>query len=195
MKVIGVTGTIGSGKSTVSAHLRDRGFRVLDADEMARAVAREESVIREVGARFGEGFLTEDGAIDRKKLAETVFSDPAKKKTLEDLITKRVVGQVSETIEAYRNAEGEEKPDTVFLDAPLLFETGADRLCDETWIITADPETIVQRTMARDGATREEVLARAASQMSTEDKIRRADVVIGNNGTKEELLKKIDRII
>lgn len=193
MKVIGLTGGIGAGKSTVSDFLRDRGYRILDADAIAHEItAKGSPVLRQIAENFGQDMILADGNLDRKKLAAAVFSDLQKKAKLEELTTKRVVQIIGETVEELRNSSSY---DIIFIDAPLLFEAGVDAMTDFVWMVTADDEVRIARVMSRDQASRAEVLRRISNQMSTEEKIRRAQEVIDNSFGKEELYQQIERLL
>ena len=196
MRIIGITGGIGTGKSTVSAYLKQLGYDVIDADGIARDLAGDPAVLAEIRDFFGDSVIADDGSLDRKKMAELVFSDMRKREMLESIITSRVIKKVGEIIDDYRSGRKPAAKDkTVFLDAPTLFETGADRLVDEIWLVTCDMETRLERAGLRDDATRDKIEARIASQMSEDEKSERADVVIHNDGTKEELFRSIESML
>jgi dephospho-CoA kinase len=164
----------------------------VDADAISRSLTEKGSpLLAELAAAFGGEILTPDGALNRKKTADIVFTDPDKKSQLETIITDRVLAIVTERVEAYRT-----KPSGMaFLDVPLLFETDAWKLCDEIWFVTADQETRIERVMARENCAREDVLARIASQMPEEEKRSRSDVVIDNSKGLEELLEQLDELL
>lgn len=196
MRIIGITGGIGTGKSTVSRYLRDRGYDVVDADGIAKELASDPSVLAEIRDYFGDGVITSDGILDRKRMASLVFSDLGKKEMLESIITSRVIQKTAGIIENYREGRlSPAKNDTVFLDAPTLFETGADRICDEIWLVTCSLETRMERAAKRDASTREDLEARIAAQMPESEKAARSDEVIYNDGSKEELSDKIDQLL
>jgi dephospho-CoA kinase len=213
MKVIGITGGIGSGKSVVSDHLKELGDYVIDADEISRKITEPGSpVLDELAEHFGQDILTsgrndsayssmrfENGEkigsvkkLDRKKLADIVFHDKKKKVELESIVTEKVIAEVKRRIAHKRN---EDKSGIIFLDAPTLFETGADVLTDEVWLITADRDKRIERIVERDHTDRASAEARIDNQMSDEMKARMASKVIENNGSVEELLKKIDELL
>ena len=206
MKIIGLTGTMGSGKTTVSTLLRNKGYTVYDTDEMSRALtAKGGEAIPFIAERFGEDMILSDGSLDRKKLAAVVFADPAELDALEEIVTARVVKKVRDIIAAVRKGGKKAKdlcdPEAkaLFFDVPLLFESG---LCDDMdlcWCVAADDETRIRRIMMRDGISREEILARFASQMPQEEKIMKSDAVIDNSGTifdlDEHLTNLLDVII
>ena len=193
MKVIGLTGGIGSGKSTVSSYLRDKGYKIIDADEMARAMtAKGSRCLENLEKEFGSEIIREDGNLNRKKLGEIVFADAEKKAKLEELTTKVVVKTIKEETEHLRNT-GEY--DIIFLDVPLLFETGLDKCCDYITVVTADDDIRIARVVSRDGISPEQVRARINNQMSTEEKVASATDVIDNSKGKEELHKQIEQLL
>ena len=163
MKVIGLTGGIGAGKSTVSNILREKGCCIIDADAISHQITEKGSdTLQQLAKAFGEDILFDDGSLDRKKLAAIAFSDEKQRRKLEDLTTKRVLSLIDQTLQ---NLRRESSYDIIFIDAPLLFETGADKMTDLVWLVTAEKETRIARVMERDGATRQQVLARMSSQM------------------------------
>ena len=188
---IGITGGIGSGKSTVTDYLADQGYPVVDADDIARQIVRKGSpVLSQLAEALGSEILTPEGELDRALTAEMVFGDPDKKQILNDIMWK-AIGEVMEGEIASLEDEGYP---VIFVDAPLLFEAGVDRLCNRTILITADLELRIRRVCERDGVTEDEVRQRIASQMDDDAKRRLADYVIENDGTVEELYRKLDEI-
>jgi dephospho-CoA kinase len=187
--VIGVTGGIGSGKSTVTAYLRSKGYFVVDADALAREAAMPgEPALLEVQAAFGDGVMNSDGTLNRSALAEIVFSDEAKLETLNSIFHGDVHERMMAKIE-------EAEAHFVFLDVPLLYETGMDSLCDEVWLVVAPMEDRIARVIARDNSTEDLVRARIDSQMSDEEKIAGGGIMLVNDGTVEELYVKIGKLI
>ena len=193
MKVIGLTGGIGAGKSTVSDYLLDKGFTVIDADKIARSMTEKGSeTLQALTEAFGEDILFTDGCLDRKKLAAIVFSDEKKRLVLEELTTKKVVQIIEEKITGLQE-EGYEAP--VFIDAPLLFESGADKLCDAVWLVDASIDIRIRRVMARDDVTSEEVKRRILNQMNSSEKIARSTDIIDNSKGKEALYEQVERLL
>ncbi len=193
MKVIGLTGGIGSGKSTVTDYLIARGFHVLDADQIAREIVLPGSeMLIQLASAFGRGIILEDGSLDRKKLGEIVFSDREKKKTLDGLMHTRILELIHERILQIRE---ERKHKVIFIDAPLLFETGLHKSVSEIWLTDADDETRIQRIMARDGMSREEIEKRISAQMTREEKQSLADVILDNTGDQESLYQQIEQLM
>ena len=184
MTIVGLTGTMGSGKSTASVILRHMGYTVYDTDEMSRALtARGGPALPLIAERFGADLIDENGELDRKSLAAIVFSDPVEKAALEEIVTARVVETVRETIAEIREGRLHADEDAVFFDVPLLFESGLCGDMDQNWCVAADDETRIRRIMLRDGMSREEILARFANQMPQAEKIKRSDAVIDNSGS------------
>lgn len=183
---LGLTGSIGSGKSTVATLLRERGLSVLDADEQARLVTTEPEVLRDIALNFPG--TVQNGRLDRAALASVVFDDPAKLATLNTLIHPRVRARMAE-LEAQAAARGER---WIVQDIPLLFEGGLESGMDAVLVVDAPLEVRVARVMARSGLSREEVLARDARQLSAAEKRRKADVVLDNAGSLETLERQVD---
>jgi dephospho-CoA kinase len=182
--IIGLTGNIGSGKSTVAAFLREMGYPVLDADLLAER-ARELKKA-ELKALFPEAFLGEE--LDRRRLAQLVFSDPQKLRALEELIHPEVRRLLEEELSRL------EAP-LVFVEIPLLFEKGWEGRLQGTILVAAPLEERLKRAMARSGLSREEVLARERAQMPEEEKRRRATWVLENRGSLEDLRAQVQALL
>jgi dephospho-CoA kinase len=191
--IIALTGGIGSGKSTASAYLSEKGCPVIDADKIAREiVAPGMPALDKLAALFGQGVLNGDGSLNRKRLAGIVFADDSAKKRMESVMHGEILSIMKER--AGKLADSGER--LIVLDFPLLFETGGFAgETDEIWLIDADDELRVERVMRRDGSTRAEVQSRVNSQMSRAEKRKRARVIIDNSGSMEELYQKLDRLI
>ena len=173
--VIGLTGGIACGKSTVAEYLEKQGLFVIDADAISHEVtAPGGEALAPIAEAFGQGVFNPDGQLNRRALGELVFSDVGFRRTLEGIIHPLVQRK---TVQAIREA-GQKGEKVVVLNVPLLFETGMDALCDECWVVSLDRETQVKRLMARDALTASEADKRIESQMSQDDKLRRASVVI-----------------
>jgi dephospho-CoA kinase len=192
MRVIGLTGGIGAGKSVVSAYLEQKGFVVIDADRISREViAPGSTALKALAERFGGAILLENGALDRKKLASLAFADEEILAAMNSIVHEKIF----EHIFAKMKLLEESGLKTIFLDAPLLIETGFHRTTDEVWLVEAKKETRIRRATRRGEISREEVLARMRAQMSQEEKRTYAGVIIGNDGTMAELYDKIDGIV
>ncbi len=191
MKIIGLTGGIASGKSTVSETLAQLGAIIIDGDKIGhQAMEPGQPAYEQVVKHFGSGILNEDKTIDRTKLGAIVFFNPEQMKALNRNTWPWIFQSVRDQIEMKRLSH----PNAVLvLDIPLLFEGGWDKLCDVVWVIWVDRETQITRLMARNSLTREEAIKRIDSQMSLDEKAQRADVVIDNTGSIEQTLSLATR--
>lgn len=180
MKVIGLTGGIATGKSAVSTLLREKTkFPVIDADQIARdIVAPGSPVLAQIAARFGQDILTADGAIDRAALGKKVFANPALLKTLNSLTHPAILAQIQKALTILE----QQGYGLVFLEVPLLYETGMDKLCDAVILVTAHPHIQVERLKSRSGLSDEECRKRIASQWPTDKKSPLAQYLIDNSG-------------
>lgn len=192
LRVFGLTGGIGSGKSSVAGLLRERGVPVVDADELAReAVAVGSQGLGELAAAFGPGVLGADGALDRKSLARLVFADPAARQRLNG-ITHPIVRRLSQERFAALDRQGVA---LAAYDVPLLFEVGLDQVLRPVVVVAASEQTQLARVMARDGLTADEAKARIAAQLPLADKRARADYVLENDGSRGELAQQVDALL
>ncbi len=193
MLVIGLTGGIASGKSTVSRVLRELGAPVIDADLVAKEVVRPGTEAwRELVAAFGQDILSEDGSIDRRKLGDQVFADPAAVKRLNEITHPRILRAIAARLEELRTAGAGTVP-AVVIDAPLLIEAGMVDMVDEVWVVVVDQETQVQRLMARDHFGLEQAMNRINAQIPLREKRRYADVIIDNTGSVRETRAQVNR--
>ena len=193
MKVIGLTGGTGSGKSTVAAYLEKKGCIIIDADKISRDLTKPGGeALEPIRRRFGADVFFEDGSLDRKKLGGIVFSDDAKLRSLEEITTDIVIKKILEKVEHLKKNGFN---GTVILDAPLLFECGMKDCTDENWLVTCDLENRIQRLIDRDGISRQSILDRMANQLSDEQKRMMADRVIENSGRLTDLYSRSDRFI
>lgn len=183
MRLVGLTGSIASGKSTVSRILRELGAPVIDADAIVHQLQQPGTpVLAAIAQAFGPGVIRPDGSLDRAALGAIVFGDPARRKELEGIVHPAVRAEIWQQVDRYR-AEG--RP-AVVLDIPLLFESGWDRLVDEVWVVYVDRPTQEARLAARDQMAPAEVARRIAAQMDLEAKRAKAHRVIDNRGTEAE---------
>ena len=192
MKIIGLTGGIACGKSTVSTELRAHGAAIIDADALAHELSQPHRPIYNAYVeRFGSEIVAADGTLDRAAIARRVFADPAVRAEVE-AIAHPIIRRAAE--ERLRAARDENKRAAV-LDVPLLFEAGWDALADETWVVALPREEQLVRLLARDKAMDAgEARARIAAQMPLAEKCARADVVIDNSGTVEEIREYIGKL-
>jgi dephospho-CoA kinase len=192
MRIIGLTGGIASGKSTVARLMAEAGLPVIDADELARRVVAPGSpALDAIVRRFGPGVMAADGTLDRGALGRIVFADPGSRRELEAL-THPAIAQLAEGELAALEAAGTEV--AVYM-APLLLEAGVSARVDEIWVVFADHETQVRRIMARDGISRDAAEARIDAQMPMEEKARHGRIVIRNQGTRRELEEQVREVL
>ncbi len=176
---IGLTGGIATGKSLVAAILREAGARVIDADRLAREVVSPGTPAFEAIVRhFGPEVLGADGAIDRARLARIVFSDTAARTALNAIVHPRVAERMAALLSDIR---AEDPAAMVFLEVPLLYETGMEAGLDGVIVVSVPEALQIERLMARDGIVRQEALLRIRAQMPLAEKRRRASVVIDNS--------------
>jgi len=193
MMIIGITGGIGAGKSTLSSYIASLGYPVFDADEVSRNLTRDGSpVVDELAEEFGTEILQRPGVLNRKKLAEIVFADKEKNNRLRQIVTMKVREAAIKWIAEYRKSGNY---DIIFLDIPLLFETGSEDLCGQVWFVTADEEVRRKRVMARDGATAQQVEKRMRSQMPESEKAERSNEIVDNSRGVEELHQTVDALL
>ncbi|MBA7709458.1 Dephospho-CoA kinase [subsurface metagenome] len=191
MKVIGLTGGIGSGKSMVSQFLAELGAVILDADEIGHEAFKPDTEIwRQVVAAFGRQILTPDGNIDRKKLGNIVFGNPESLSRLNQIMHPRMYDMVKAQLEEYRR----QGTRVVVLEAPLLLEAGWTSLVDEVWVTTAPEATVLKRLEERTGLSQAESLTRLRSQLPSAERVRQADVVINTDCDLDELKSKVKEL-
>ncbi len=198
MKVIGIAGGIGSGKSTVTEYLVSKGFIVLDADKIAREITEKGSPVLELLANvFGEEILDE-GQLDRKVLRRIVFSDVKKREKLDEITHREIKALMLKRInEISESFNGEKAPikDWIFIDAPLLFEAKVDEMTDENWLVFTPDNVRIARAMERDKCLEKEVMKVMNHQMPEEEKKKHCQIILDNSGTKEELFAQVDRAL
>jgi dephospho-CoA kinase len=187
MLLVGLTGGIGSGKSTVAALLAAHGAVILDADAFARdAVRAGTDALAAVVQRFGDDVVGPDGELDRARLASIVFADREALADLEATIHPEVRRMIADGIQSHLDTD-----DVIVLVNPLLIEMGTHRDCDVVVVVSASPETQVARSVAR-GMDEADVRARLVAQLPLDDRARAADVLLDNEGTLEELETEVD---
>jgi len=189
--IIGVTGGIGSGKSTVSRILYDLGAKVIDVDRIAREVTDREEVMKKLKEVFGAGIETGNGKLDRNKLADLVFGRPDELLKLNQITHEYISSEILVTIKRLKQSKDVE---IVVIDAAIPFERGFIDITDKIWVVTADKEIRMKRIMERNGLSREEILKRMDSQIEDRDYLKIADKVLDNNGHIEELEKIVARL-
>lgn len=187
--LVGLTGGIATGKSTVSAMFAHLGARVVDADLLAREVVMPgQPALAEIVREFGREVLQADGHLDRKRLGALVFGDPERRKRLEAITHPAIYARQRRILSAY---EEEAFEGVVLWDAALLVETGGARGMDKLVVVYADHATELMRLMARDGMSEAEARERMATQMPVADKAKVADYVVDNSGTRAETERQV----
>jgi len=190
MLLVGLTGGIGTGKSTVARMLEKRGAVVFDADVLARqAVAPGTSGFDQVLERFGPNVLAPGGGLDREALASIVFSDRAARRDLEGIVHPEVRRMFAEGCEEYRDSDR-----VVVFSAPLLVETGMHTAFDLLIVVSAPVATQIRRLMRDRGMAERDVQARIAAQLPLEAKAEVADILVDNEGTLEDLERRVERV-
>ncbi|MEN9939014.1 MAG: hypothetical protein RLZZ387_5593 [Chloroflexota bacterium] len=198
--LIGLTGGIACGKSTVLAMLAERGAQVIDADRVTHELQRPGEVVYEqIVAAFGAGVLVEPGgSIDRRRLGAIVFSDPAALRRLEQLVHPAVHAWIMSWLDsaahASRGAHGPQHapPRVAVIDAVKLLEAGWKGMCDAVWVVTCDTEQQVRRLVTTRGMSEEEAHTRITAQPPQESRAAQADVVIDNSGTLEQTQAQVE---
>lgn len=190
MKVIGLTGGIASGKSTVASFLKELGAYVIDADQVAREIVRVGcpawlDIVRE----FGEEILCPDRRIDRGKLGKIIFQQPEARKRLNEITHPRIIGEIENRIEKIKR---EEKERVIVIDVPLLIETGMTKMVDEVWLAFLPEEKQISRLMERDGCTKEEAERRIKSQIPIQEKRKFAHRIIDTSGLLKDTRRQIN---
>ncbi len=189
---IGLTGGIGSGKTTAARRFAVLGARVYHADEVSRhALDPCSDSYGKVIATFGMDIVRDDGEIDRRRLGEIVFADESKRRALNSIIHPYVINELITSAE--QDLKNDPNGIAVF-EVPLLFESGMDAQMDANIVVVCDEETRIRRVMERDQLSREQVAARIRAQMPDEEKRKRADYILENNGPHEHLLQQVDAL-
>ncbi len=187
MLSLGLTGGIGSGKSTVSAMLEERGAVVVDADRIVRALQEPgEPVFEAMVEAFGAGIVAQDGTLDRQAVADIVFDDDEALKTLNGIVHPAVGAAIAE-----RLVELAETDEVVILDIPLLVESGRDDMA-AVIVVDVDPDLAVERLVEHRGFSEEDARSRMSRQVSREDRLAKADVVVDNSGSLDHLRAQVD---
>ncbi len=189
MKVIGLTGGIGTGKSAAAQILAELGAEVIDADKVAHEMyAPGTPGWNAVVSAFGPDIVGPEGIIDRKKLGAIVFADPKERRRLEGILHPLVTAEIRRRIEALRS-RGNVR--VVVVEAALLIEAGWHELVDQVWLVTAQPKLVLERLQQQRGMSPQEIAARQQAQTNEETKRAFAHVVVENSGTLEELRERL----
>lgn len=187
-RIIGLTGGIGSGKSTVANYIASKGIPVYIADEEAKKLMNSKQLLTKIQAIFKENILTDSGNLDRKKIAEIVFNTPEKLTELNKIVHPAVKIHFDDWVKKHKNTP------FIIKEAAILFETGGNLTCDKVILVTAPEEIRIERAMKRDKVDRASVMKRIQNQWSEEEKIKRSDFIVNNLDLKTTL-NKIDQIL
>lgn len=188
---IGLTGGIGAGKSTVSEYLIKKGYKVLDADLIAKELTKKGGeAVQGIVKLLGNDVINSDGSLNRRKIADMVYNDKNLLYEYEKLTTLKVIDILVSKMEELSHDEA-----IVFADVPLLFEKGINKLMDQSWVVISDEDLRIKRVIERDNIPEEIIRDIIKNQMPQEEKIRLADEVLDNSNTKEELYNLIDKLL
>ena len=191
MKIIGLTGGIASGKTTVAHFLEELGAVVIDADSIGHEVLRSDKAVRRaVVVEFGKGVLSDDGEISREKLGDMVFSSPERLSELNWITHPQIIDRVHALLEKYR-VDGIK---TVVLEAALLLEADLNSMVDEVWVTVASEATIIRRLTERTGLSETDALARIRSQLPALERLKHADAVIDTDCPLDELKSRVTKL-
>lgn len=190
-KVIGLTGGIGCGKTEVAKIFQRLGAKIIDADAIGREVVENNpAVLQEIAEAFGQRFIDTEGKLKRKELGRFVFADEEKKNRLNRIVHPHLLKRIREEIRAAKDAGSK----IIVVDAALIYETGLEKIFDKVVVVQAALEKRLERIRARDGLTDDEIRHRIRSQMPLEEKVRRADIAIANDGSLHALAHETEKI-
>lgn len=184
--IVGITGSIATGKSTVTKYLQDMGYRVIDSDAIVHDILREKAIITEIIRIFGETVLN-NGEIDRKVLGNMIFKDPEKRQILNSIIHPQVIRAIREKVS--------DSHEMIFVDIPLLFEAKLEYLVDKIIVVYTKEDIQLERLMKRDQIEREYAVLKVKSQMDIEEKKRKADFLVNNDCSVENTHRQIEDIV
>lgn len=190
--IVGLTGSMGSGKTTAASLFKDLGASVIDADAICRELVLPNQLAwKEITHTFGNAVLKEDKTIDRIKLADIVFNDKTQKALLENILHPKVIDEEMRLCgEIFKiNPQA-----IVVIDAALLIESGNYKKVDKVIVVTCDPESLICRAIKRSSLTREEAILRIQNQMPQEEKIKKADYILQNDGNQEDFRTKVQKL-
>mgnify|MGYP000103090185 CR=1 FL=1 len=191
--LVGLTGGIASGKSTVIRYLRDNGYSIIDADKLGHRVLEPGTHgYKKVVETFGKGILHPEGTVNRPALGKIVFLDPQKLKRLNEISHPIIADMIQKE---YEKLVSDCVRKIVFLEAAILIEANWHKVCQHIWVVTLDPAIAIQRLQARDGLSYIEANARLEAQLAPEDRLAYADLILKNDATKEDLITKTQQAL
>lgn len=192
MKAIAITGSIATGKSTVSKYLIQQGYPVIDTDIISRIVVEKGTIgLERLKENFGEGIIQADGTLNRKALSNIVFNDAASKEKLNKILHPLISKESKERMAAYK----EEGHSLIFVDIPLYYEVDIDIPTDAVWLVYVSPDIQLERLMKRNLMSEEDARQLISNQISIQDKAKWSEIVIDNSNTLEETHKQIDQLL
>jgi len=184
MRIIGLTGGIASGKSTVASILSEFGATIIDADKVARELVElGQPALHDIRKAFGEDVFLADGNLNRQRLGELIFSDLAKRQMLDSIMHPKIIEECRKRLEYYKQAGKQ----VVILEVALLIEMGMNTMADEIWLVAVDPQVQINRLIKRDNLSRGQALKRIESQMPLGEKMLMADTIIDGQLNIDEL--------
>ncbi len=190
MKIVGITGLIASGKSTLSSYLKSQGYKIVDADAISRDITKKDRIgYTKVIEEFCRDILSSNGEIDRAKLSNIVFNDENALKKLNDTLHPLIFQEIDRQLDLYKDEK------ILFLDAPLLFEAKLDKKCDEIILVVCDEEVQISRIQKRDNKDYDSAKKIIDSQIAKEFKIEKSDYIIDNNCEIERFYFRVDLIM
>ena len=190
MKIVGITGLIASGKSTLSSYLKSQGYKIVDADAISRDITKKDRIgYAKVIEEFGRDILSSNGEIDRAKLSNIVFNDKNSLKKLNDTLHPLIFQEIDRQLDLLKDEK------ILFLDAPLLFEAKLDKKCDEVILVFCDEEVQISRIQKRDNKDYDSAKKIIDSQIAKKFKIEKSDYIIDNNCEIERFYFKVDLIM
>lgn len=192
MKAIAITGSIATGKSTVSKYLIQQGYPVIDTDIISRVVVEKGTVgLERLKENFGEDIIQADGTLNRKALGNIVFNDEASKEKLNQILHPLISKESKERMAAYK----EEGHSLIFVDIPLYYEVDIDIPTDAVWLVYVSPDIQLERLMKRNQIGEEDARQLISNQISIQDKAKWSEIVIDNSNTPEETHKQVDQLL
>lgn len=189
--ILGLTGGIGSGKSTVSKIFLSMGIKVFDADLIAKDILESEEVKEEIKKKLGKNFIdSKNSSVNKELLKKEVFNNPKKLKILNEIVHPKVIDEYRKKYLEFRD-----KKEIVIFDVPLLFEVDLEKYCDKVIVVDIDSKIQIERIKSRDNIDINLIKKIIAAQMSREERNKKADIIIENNGSLEDLKEKVKKMI
>lgn len=187
--ILGLTGGIGSGKSTVSKFFKEEGLKIIDADLIVKKISKQKKLKQELVLKIDKDILNSKKEIDKEKLKKIVFNDREKLEILNGIYHPKIKEEFCKIREKYNH------DDLIVFDAPLLFESGLDKECDKIILVCVEEKIQIERVVSRDNVDKKLAKQIIEAQMPQEEKKKKADIIIYNNGSLEELIEKAKKIL